>query len=151
MNRVSFFYLLLICAILACKNKDENTKNNTAESTAKNNTALSPDSIPKMHIPVLFKDFGEAVRGDTLKTRFKIYNHGLKALDILNYEANCPCIQLSMPKRIIQPGDSSFLDVIYNTETKMGYDEKEIIISGNGYPNRSILRVMCIVKSQRQH
>ncbi len=145
--KMSFLlYLILFLAISGCKN--DNTLKNAAGNVKQSSVS---DSMPKMHIPVLFKDFAEVKRGDTLKTRFQIVNRGLKTLNISNYEANCPCIHLNLATTQIEPGDSSSLDVIYLTDTKMGYDEKEISISGNGIPQKSILRVMCIVKSQKQH
>lgn len=150
---MNYSRLLILCLFITnfitfCKNKEYDSKNLTQAESRKMITANAKmQSSAKMHIPVLQKNFGEVTRGDTLEHIFNVYNTGQDTLNILEMRPSCPCITASLNHHKIAPHDSAQIHVFYHTATKMGYDEKELWVKGDGFPEQLTIRLTAEIRA----
>lgn len=145
--KISLIYSIVITIlILSCK--DNSSKSGNDSPLKKENTLLITTGKAKMHFPKLTHSFGDVVRGDTLYITFPFYNNGTDNLIVDTAIVSCPCITARLSQSLVSPGDSARLDIIYHTDTKLGYDEKEITVVGKGFPKQSILRVNANIQAK---
>ncbi|MBN2590513.1 MAG: DUF1573 domain-containing protein [Sedimentisphaerales bacterium] len=74
-------------------------------------------------------DFGTAQDGDTLNTTFLFENRGQKALEIKGLKKSCSCFNSTIDNKIIEPGQSSKVNVSYKLRTEKSRNEKNKEVS----------------------
>jgi hypothetical protein len=74
-------------------------------------------------------DFGYVTEGEYVKHRVLIRNTGSKPLQISDISA--PCVTADYFFEPIAPGNSSYIDVTFSTEGKVGEQYREVMINGN--------------------
>ncbi|MEN9344761.1 MAG: hypothetical protein RLZZ60_230 [Bacteroidota bacterium] len=79
-----------------------------------------------------FHDFGKATEGDQVETIFVITNVGKEPVIIMSHEVQCGCTTPTYSKEPIMPGQSSNIKVGFNTNGKMGVNDKTVKITTNG-------------------
>ncbi|NSL91077.1 DUF1573 domain-containing protein [Chitinophaga solisilvae] len=134
------FLCFLTCASLflaACNNNKpaQETSNNTVnnQQPAGNN---DPGKKGVLSFEEKVHNFGEITQGEKVEYSFKFTNTGNKELLIEDAISSCGCTVPEWPKAPIKPGESGFMKVIFDSNGKSGYTEKEISIKvndGNGY------------------
>ncbi|MBK8955540.1 MAG: DUF1573 domain-containing protein [Saprospiraceae bacterium] len=146
-NQIILFLLLLI---VGCKNNSESGK--TESSPLVQSTAVHGNSMgkAKMNIPVLEKNFGDVLRGDTLRHSFMISNPGTDTLTVTELTPLCPCISADMKNFKLAPNDTGWINLTYVTASKIAYDEKELIVSGNGFPPKLTIRVSANIHARNE-
>lgn len=72
-------------------------------------------------------DFGKIAYKSEGKATFKFKNTGVSPVTIDRVSSTCGCTVPEQPKQAIQPGESSELDVIYDT-TRVGPIRKTITV-----------------------
>ncbi len=84
---------------------------------------------------VLFKevthDFGEVIQGQTVTHSFTFKNKGNADLIIRRTKANCGCTVSRLEKEVLKPGESSFLEVTYNSLGMKGLQNKSLVVICN--------------------
>lgn len=87
-------------------------------------------------------DFGEIKEGKKVEYTFKIVNKGKSDLQIRSVKASCGCTAANPTSNVIKPGTDTDLKVIFDSNGKLGLQNKTITIISND-PNQSttILRV----------
>jgi hypothetical protein len=86
---------------------------------------------PQMTVPVDSLDFGYAPQGYKINCRFWLYSSGHDTLKIANVRTSCGCTQAPLDKRIVAPGDSTPVEIIFNTGSYRGKVTKMAYISTN--------------------
>jgi len=56
--------------------------------------------------------------------------------------STCGCTIPQWPKAPVQPGESGFLKVKFNTDNKGGYQDKPVTVLANTYPNSTVVHVV---------
>jgi hypothetical protein len=108
---------------------------------------VRPDgTIDSSFLPILVLDevqfdFGTINEGDIVKKEFSFQNTGTAPLLILNASSSCGCTVPEWPKDPIAPGGRGVISVKFDSKNKEGYQNKEVTIFANTYPNRSIISV----------
>lgn len=77
----------------------------------------------------LVKDFGKVPHGTRLFHRFAVTNVHAVPVEITGLRASCGCIQATRAKRILQPGESSTIDVSMDTREFAGTDTETIRVA----------------------
>lgn len=100
----------------------------------------------KVEMPIMkFKSkhhtFGELVQGEKVKHTFKFTNTGNTPLIINNAKATCGCTVPSWPKEPILPNEKGAIEVVFNSEGKMGAFNKTITINANTMPNTNKISI----------
>ena len=87
-------------------------------------------------------DFGEITEGKKVEYAFKILNKGKSDLQIRSVKASCGCTAANPTTNVIKPGTDTDLKVVFDSNGKVGLQNKTITIISND-PNQSttILRI----------
>lgn len=88
--------------------------------------------LPKMEFDESVHDFGEIVEGDIIKHNFTFTNTGKTNLSIKKATATCGCTKPSFPFLDIEPGETGYIGVVYNSVNKEGEQKPEITVYSNG-------------------
>ncbi len=97
--------------------------------------SLAQTNVPKISVQPEEYNFGTIVQGDTVSHSFEIYNKGNAELRIVNVRASCGCTAATPAKTNLQPGDSTELTVVFNSNGKMGTQNKIVYIKTNDPSN----------------
>lgn len=85
-------------------------------------------------------DYGDVVKNADGLRIFKFKNTGKSPLKLVNVQSSCGCTVPSYPKEDIMPGQSSQIEVKYNTANP-GRFSKSITVTTNGNPEKVVLRI----------
>ncbi|MFZ0456089.1 MAG: DUF1573 domain-containing protein [Ignavibacteriaceae bacterium] len=97
--------------------------------------ALAQTNAPKISVQPEEYNFGSIAQGDTVSHSFEIYNKGNGELRIVNVRASCGCTAATPAETNLQPGDSTELTVVFNSNGKMGTQNKIVYIKSNDPSN----------------
>ena len=75
--------------------------------------------------------FPETKEGVVLKHTFVIYNKGRAPFELLNCEVECSCTSVEVKETYLEPGDSSNIEVAFDSEGKVFYQDRTIKITTN--------------------
>ena len=88
----------------------------------------------------LVHDYGTITKGSDGKCAFKFKNTSDTPLILTNVQASCGCTVPSWPREAIKPGESSAIDVKYNTNN-VGHFTKRISVFTNKQNTPIILMI----------
>ncbi len=98
---------------------------------------------PKLEVKDKVFNFGNLTQGEKAEHVFVLSNTGKSDLLIRKTKASCGCTAISPASRIIKPGESTELKVIFNSRSKRGRQNKSITIITNAPTTSTVgLRVM---------
>lgn len=86
---------------------------------------------PKLAFDKTTHDFGAIKENMTVKTEFVFTNSGKSELNIRKVKPNCGCTITKLESYTLQPGDSSKMDVEFNSVGRRGSQQKSIVIFSN--------------------
>jgi len=87
-------------------------------------------NAPNMVFPNKVFNFGKIKQGDVVKHEFKFKNTGKRDLIIRKTKTSCGCTAIET-KTIIAPGESSSIKATFNSNHKMGIQNKSITLITN--------------------
>ncbi len=87
-------------------------------------------------------DFGDIAQGDKVDYTFEFTNDGDAPVIISNVITSCGCTASSWPKEPIAPGQSSKIDVTFNSSGKIGHQNKVITIMSNASNNPERVKIV---------
>jgi hypothetical protein len=86
-------------------------------------------------------DFGKMLPGKTVSHKFNITNVGDALLRIKEIRESCSCTKAMIPKWKLSPGESTSIDVRFNSSGMLGNIQKSItLISDDPLNPKAILR-----------
>lgn len=94
-----------------------------------NLTANTP--VPQAIFDRLSHDYGKINQGTTNPTSFTLTNKGNATLTIRKVKASCGCTAPQPKKLVLAPGESTTIDVIYNSHGKDGKQNQNVTIITN--------------------
>ncbi len=83
--------------------------------------------------------FGEINQGDVVKHQFVLKNSGKEDLIIRKTRASCGCTATKPEKSVIKPGESTNLEVVFNSTHKKGKQNKNVTVITNDPRNERIV------------
>ncbi len=92
-------------------------------------------SSPKIIVQPTEYDFGDIKQGTIAKKTFTIMNDGTDVLQITQVRASCGCTAVKPGKTELQPGESTELNVEFNSEGRIGKQNKIVYINSNDPEN----------------
>ncbi len=96
----------------------------------------APGGDPKMTLSILGYDFGSIWDDEKQKFTIKVSNEGAGELKF-DAKASCGCIDLQVPRRVLPPGQTVDLPVIFDPLSKQGQTEQTIQFTSNDPALRS--------------
>lgn len=92
-------------------------------------------NAPRIEFEKTVHDFGVINQGDVAKTEFVFKNTGKSTLKILKTKASCGCTAPDLKDTELKPGDSSKIDVSFNSAGKSGPTTKQVTVVTNDPAN----------------
>lgn len=102
---------------------------------------LDTNQLAKIYFEQTSFDFGSVPSGTKVTHSYNFKNIGATPLVINNAYANCGCTVPKFPKEPVLPGESESIKVIFDTESRKGFQLKKINIFTNTYPSQNILEL----------
>jgi hypothetical protein len=84
-----------------------------------------------MKVPVDSYDFGYAPQNANISHRFWLYSAGTDTLKITNVKPGCGCTKAPLEKSTVAPGESTMVELIFNTKNYSGKLSKSATITTN--------------------
>lgn len=133
MKRISILSLsaLLIMALAAFQTPTKPKKATKAKKATKEKVVLS-DKAYDVKFDKTYHDFGKATEGEQVETIFVMTNVGKEPVIIQRHDVQCGCTTPTYTKEPIMPGASTNIKVGFNTNGKMGVNDKTVTIHTNG-------------------
>jgi len=92
---------------------------------------LAQNSTPKITANVTNYDFGTITEGEVVSHNFEIQNTGNADLKISNVQVSCGCTAAKPEKTELKPGEKTLIKVEFNSEARLGPQEKFVYITSN--------------------
>jgi hypothetical protein len=86
-------------------------------------------------------EFGDISQGEKVSKKFIFRNTGSEPLMILNVQTTCGCTASEWPKSPLAPGDSSSIQVTFNSAKKQGRINKIITVYSNSQTPEEKLKI----------
>lgn len=140
-----FIVAISALTLSACHNANTGAKAPTNVSVGNDTTkknAIAPADAPVMAFERDYYDFGKIEQGEKVQHDFKFMNKGKTPLIISNAIATCGCTLPEIPKEPILPGASGVIKVIFNSEGKMGLQDKVITVTSNASVNQTMVHIV---------
>jgi hypothetical protein len=100
---------------------------------------------PKMQFDVTTIDYGTIEKGAEPLRKFKFTNVGNEPLIIKGAKGSCGCTVPTYPKEPIMPGETSVIEVRYDTQ-RVGPFQKQVTINTNEANDTQVLNIKGDVK-----
>jgi hypothetical protein len=86
---------------------------------------------PRIGFNKMSYDFGNVDEEGTYKTSFQVTNFGRSPLEILRIKSNCECLSFQAEKQKLEAGENMNVEVTFDTQGRVGTEQKEIVIFSN--------------------
>mgnify|MGYP002641118768 CR=1 FL=1 len=140
MNRYIILFVLAL-AFVSCKN---NTDKLPADMISNPNSAAGLDEDMKMPL-ISFKktehDFGKVIQGEVVSYSFKFTNTGNTDLLIAKVSTSCGCTASNYPVDPIKPGETKAIEAKFDSQNRMGFQNKRITVLTNSTPAKQNLYI----------
>lgn len=118
-------YIVIVLAFISCNESPEYDEDNYSH-------LIDLKNPPVISFEESEYDFGTIIEGELVENKFKFTNTGKGSLIISDVTASCGCtIPKNWPKSPIKPGESGYIEVIFNSKNKIGKAPKIISIMAN--------------------
>ena len=122
-------YLLLPLSLANCNNAPGYTEDNYSH-------LIDLKNPPVITFEQDNFDFGTIIEGELVEHKFEFTNTGKGVLIISGVSASCGCtVPKNWPKSPINPGESAYIEVVFDSEGRVGKANKILTISANTKPN----------------
>ncbi|GAA4327725.1 DUF1573 domain-containing protein [Flaviaesturariibacter amylovorans] len=140
-------HLLTACTALvlfaACTSDDAKHNGAQKDSLATASVAPGADSANATTIQWLdstYQDMGRVMEGGKVEVAFRFRNTGTKPLIIQSANATCGCTVAEKPNDPIAPGAEGRIVGTFNSEGRVGTNDKNITVIANTLPQLHDLR-----------
>lgn len=132
--------ILITSIILTLASCTNNSGQNVEER--KLNYAEMLDKPTSITFEEMEYDFGTVKDGEKVSYTFKFTNTGKQSLILIDVKGSCGCtIPENWPKHPILPGESSQIDVTFDSKNRVGKVRKTIRIQANTDPSKTTLEI----------
>lgn len=134
MKRYMFSFLMLFVLASCTSNEGANAEERKVEYAA------YIDAPTTIKFEEMAYDFGEATDGDMVRHTYKFTNSGENNLVLIDVKGSCGCtVPENWPKHPIEPGASGEIEVVFNSNNRVGHVRKNIRVEANTNPTVTTL------------
>jgi hypothetical protein len=160
-NIMTFIVVASLLSTASCKKKELNSSivldaNNmiVAQDQSDQKILISQKNVisgehPKIEIENSDFDFGDITQGDIVSHIFKFKNTGKISLVILDAHASCGCTVPEWTKTPIKSGESGEVKISFNSEGKMGLQQKTVTLRTNTEIGSEIIKFKANIKPKK--
>ncbi|HNX43242.1 MAG TPA: DUF1573 domain-containing protein [Bacteroidales bacterium] len=106
---------------------------------------VDPNALPVIEFETDFHDFGKLMSGEKVTYSFKFKNKGKGMLLISKVSTSCGCTISEYPKEPLKSGAEGTIDVSFDSEGRIGLQNKTITVFSNTQPSTTMLRIQASV------
>jgi hypothetical protein len=139
--------VILATSLSSCDQKTDGKV--TSDMVNNSATASGEENIPVSAIKFdqdTF-NFGTVMEGERVAHAFTFTNTGKNALVISKAIGSCGCTVPEWPKEPIAPGGKGKIDVVFNSERRVGKASKDVTVYANTEPATSKVTLKGFVKA----
>lgn len=141
-----YFLFLLAAGLMlgACNTASDEKVSDEAISnplSAENEGKVDAKSLPAISFDKDLHDFGTIREGEKVTYSFRFKNTGKGDLIIQTASGSCGCTVPEIPEKPIKPGETGFIKVQFNSEGRVGIQEKQVTVVSNTIPNTTIVKI----------
>lgn len=129
------FIAMLAGSLAACQS------NATSDSDS-DTTKIALADAPKAEFEKLSYDFGTIEMGEKVMYEFKFKNVGKSPLVVKNATATCGCTVPQVPGAPVLPGETATIKVQFDSQGKLGKQDKVVTITSNANPEMDQLHLV---------
>ena len=131
-------YVITICSLLLCSMNSLSAQVITVTETP---SQIAETPITSIHFEETEFDFGVIETGEKVRYSYKFTNTGSEPLIISSAKGSCGCTVPAWPKEPIFPGETSQIEVEFDSKGKKGKQSKRVTITANTNPAQSFLTI----------
>jgi hypothetical protein len=132
--------IIVVSIIAACNGTDN--KGGASGMTQEQKDKVLKDTSNFTSIQWLdstYSDLGKVKEGQVVEVAFRFKNTGTKNLVITDVTAGCGCTIPEKPTEPYTPGQEGVIRAKFNSENRVGLNNKEIYVTANTSPNPQML------------
>jgi hypothetical protein len=125
---------IMAITICACQSKEKVNTDIIKQEKVKINdeTIIEKTKGLLVNEKNIFKDL-ILKKGEVLKQKFLFVNKGSEQVEILGYTTSCNCTSITVAKNILQPNDSTIVEIVMESKEKLiGKDKITATLTTNG-------------------
>jgi|GEM_PF-3284483 len=122
------------------------TKADEQTTTNHRTSGLAKATVDKKTV-----EFGTLIEGEKFNHKFKVTNTGKEELLIENVKTSCGCTAANYSFMPVPPGESTYIEIEFDSKDKFGSQRKNITVTTNGYPRNFKLVLTGEVMTQKQY
>lgn len=152
-NLLLILLLAFFISLNGCQSGGDSSENETKQKDVSTDVIDNPGGIdgetskkPEISFRKSEHDFGKITEGEKVAHSFKFTNKGDGQLVISNANPSCGCTVPNYPKKPIKPGESGFIDVVFDSEGRKGKFTKSVTIMANNPGEPKKLRITGVVQ-----
>ena len=142
MKKISIISLVLIAfTVLACKDNASSKIKTSNLETAKERDAVINLGDAVIEFDQVEYDFGTVDEGDIVDGVFEVFNKGKVDLIITEVKPSCGCTTPDWTKEPIKPGESGEIKFSFNSNGRVGKQNKSITVKSNADKPIEVIRI----------
>ncbi|MCS6790048.1 MAG: DUF1573 domain-containing protein [Bacteroidia bacterium] len=122
----------------------------SSQTAADTTQQKAPAPTARIEFDKMEHDFGRIREGEKASYRFKVRNPGNVPLQITDVKPSCGCTVPSWTKEPIPPGGEGYVEVVFDSQGRVGEQMKTVTVMANTEPPSHILRFRGTVVSAKQ-
>lgn len=120
-------FLAIIIGLIGCGEKEITDENFSI--------VIDQEDPPIVTFEKETHNFGTIIEGEKVEYKFKFTNTGKGILVISNVTASCGCtVPKNWPKGAIKPGEGGYVEVVFDSQGRVGTANKVIKVTANTEP-----------------
>lgn len=151
MKKYVLLMMLAGVTITACNSASDEKVSEEAISnplSAENEGQLDAKKLPAIAFDKDLHDFGTIKEGEKVTYSFRFKNTGKGDLIIQTASGSCGCTVPEIPEKPIKPGETGYIKVQFNSEGRVGIQEKQVTVVSNTIPNTTIVKIKAEVSER---
>jgi hypothetical protein len=105
---------------------------------------------PAIKLAETSHDFGDIYQGEKVSYIYAFTNIGNEPLILSEVITTCGCTAPSWDKSPVMPGESGEIQIVFNSENKMGRQNKGITILSNAINSPARVTIICNILPKKQ-
>jgi len=138
-------FLVITLMVVGCQNTDNKLPADMIQNPNSAEGFDDSQKIPLVKFKTMEHDFGYVIKGEVVSYSFKITNSGQADLLISDVTTTCGCTVSKYPVDPIKPGETKNITAIFNSEDRIGFQNKRITVLTNATPARYVLKILAEV------
>lgn len=142
MKKITILGVIMVClAVVSCKENATSKIDAANLETAKERDNKISLGSPIMEFDTMEYDFGTIVEGEIIDGAFIVTNKGKVDLVITAVKPSCGCTTPDWTKDPIKPGEKGEIKFSFNSNGRVGKQNKSITITSNAEKVNEVIRL----------